>query len=90
MKAMACLTETLLDSKFAMSDEPSETALNTAFHTDRNFFEWLEAKGNEHRLRRFGMTMEGFKQITPPNAIVEGALAGSSFRILCKNVACRL
>lgn len=35
-------------------------------------WEWFEQKGNEHRLLRFGITMEGAKNANPPTAILEG------------------
>ena len=72
MKAAAYLQEALLDSKIAKSQEPNETAFNLAFSTNLPEWEWFEQKGNEHRLLRFGIAMEGTKQATPLNAILEG------------------
>ncbi|GJE87401.1 hypothetical protein PsYK624_034840 [Phanerochaete sordida] len=72
LKSAAYLQDALLDPAFACSQEPTETARNLAFETNTAMFEWLEKEGNEHRLLRFGITMEGAKQASPPNAIMEG------------------
>ncbi|GJE87393.1 S-adenosyl-L-methionine-dependent methyltransferase [Phanerochaete sordida] len=72
MKAAAYLAETLLDSNTAQSQEPTQTALNLAFRTDLPAWEWLESKGNEHRLARFAIAMDGSKNVAPPSAILEG------------------
>lgn len=72
MKGSSYLTESLLDPKTAMSQEPNEVALNLAFKTDLPIWEWFEAKGNEHRLLRFGIAMEGGKRAASLTAILEG------------------
>lgn len=72
MKAASHLQETLFDPKLAASQEPTETATNVAFGTKLSVFEWFETKGNEHRLVRFGITMEGSKQAALPTAILQG------------------
>lgn len=72
MKAASYLQEALLDPKIAASEEPTETPFNLAFNTKKPVWEWFEDKGNEHRLLRFGFTMEGMKHAAPQNTIVEG------------------
>ncbi|GJE87381.1 S-adenosyl-L-methionine-dependent methyltransferase [Phanerochaete sordida] len=72
LKTAAYLQEAVLDPRIASSGEPNETAFNVAFKTELPVWEWLEQKGNEFRLARFGAFMAATKQATPPNAIVEG------------------
>lgn len=72
MKSAAYLSEVLLDSKLGKSEEPNETPLNVAFKTELPCWEWLETKENECRRVRFGMAMEGAKQASDPNSILEG------------------
>ena len=72
MKAASYLQETLFDPKLGASQEPTETATNVAFNTKVSLFEWFESKGNEHRLQRFGITMEGAKQAALPTATLQG------------------
>ena len=71
-KSAAYLSDTLLDTKYAKSQEPNEAALRVAFGTEVPVWEWLEQPGNEQRLLRFGITMEGAKQAVPPTAVIEG------------------
>ena len=78
MKSSSYLTESLLDPKTAMSQEPHEVAFNLAFKTDLPIWEWFEAKGNEHRLLRFGIAMEGGKRVASPTAILKGTSLASA------------
>ena len=74
MKAGSYLQDYLLDPKTAFSEEPNGTPFNLAFKTDLPKFDWFETKGNEHRLMRFGIAMEGSRQTSHPNVILEGKL----------------
>lgn len=71
MKATSYLQEVLLDPKLASSQDANDAALNAAFNTKLSAWEWYESKGNEHRLLRLGINMEGAKPSTS-NAINEG------------------
>ncbi|KAI0049516.1 S-adenosyl-L-methionine-dependent methyltransferase [Auriscalpium vulgare] len=71
-KASAYLTETLLDPVYGASGRPDQTAFSKAFNTDVDMWQLYESPGNAHRLVRFGSAMDGFKNMSPPNAILEG------------------
>ncbi|EKM60006.1 uncharacterized protein PHACADRAFT_250851 [Phanerochaete carnosa HHB-10118-sp] len=71
-KAAAYLQDVLLDPKTAKSQEPNEIALNLAFRMNLPIWEWFEQKGNEHRKVRFSLAMEGSRQVSPLNAILDG------------------
>ena len=81
LKSSAYLSDTIFDPKLAFSQEPTETALNTAFKTDLSFYPWYEATGNEHRRLRFNLGMDGSKNATNPNVILEGT-CGVEFYLL--------
>lgn len=72
MKAVSYLPEVLLDPKTAMSQEPNKSAFNLAFNTDLTTWEWLSKEENERFRKRFGIAMEGAKQASPPDAILDG------------------
>ncbi|KAF5386960.1 hypothetical protein D9615_001946 [Tricholomella constricta] len=47
-------------------------------HQELPVFAWFDALGNEARLHRFGIGMEGGSNMFPPQAVVEGTLMTSS------------
>ncbi|TFY78717.1 hypothetical protein EWM64_g5297 [Hericium alpestre] len=71
-KAASYLGDVLLDPKTAFNVDASSTGFNRAYNTDKNVFDWFETPGNEWRLTRFGIAMDGAKSMSPPGAILEG------------------
>ncbi|KAH9971123.1 S-adenosyl-L-methionine-dependent methyltransferase [Lactifluus volemus] len=71
-KSSAHLPETLLDPDFAHANEANKTAMNKAFGYDGDMWSWFEAPENRSRLVRFGAAMTGLKNMSSPNAILEG------------------
>jgi hypothetical protein len=78
-KSSAHLPETLLDPDFAHANEANKTAMNKAFGYDGDMWSWFEAPENRSRLVRFGSAMTGLKNMSSPNAILEGAVMLCSF-----------
>lgn len=71
-KTAGYLADVLLDPKYAFSEEADQTARNVAMRDSHDAWDWINAPGNEHRLLRFGIAMEGAKRAAPPTAILEG------------------
>jgi hypothetical protein len=71
-KTSSYLTETLLDPEFGHSFESNKTAFNKAYNVKEEIWTWFEAPGNELYLTRFGAAMNGIKNLSPPEAILEG------------------
>jgi hypothetical protein len=71
-KASSYLTETLFDPEFGHAYEPNKTAFNKAHNVKEEMWTWFEAPGNNLRLTRFGAAMNGFKNMAPVEAILEG------------------
>jgi hypothetical protein len=46
-----------MGEKTSFSEEPTETAMATAFGTSKPMFEWFQEPGNELRQKRFGAAM---------------------------------
>jgi hypothetical protein len=78
-KSSAYLPETLLDPDFAHSSQANKTALNKAFRFDGDMWSWFECPENRLRLARFGAAMSGLRNMSSPNAILEGAVMLCSF-----------
>ena len=72
-KASSYLTETLLDPEFGHAYESNKTAFNKAHNVKEDLWTWFEAPGNELRLTRFGAAMNGLKNMSPVEAILEGS-----------------
>ncbi|KAL4250136.1 hypothetical protein ABKN59_006496 [Abortiporus biennis] len=51
---------------------PMHAPFNVAFGTSKPYFEWLEEKGNEGRLKRFGKAMTGTGEWEVNNAVIDG------------------
>ena len=58
-KSSAYLTDAYLNEASKHSTLQSAAAFNLAFGTKSQYFSWLEDKGNEVRLKRFGHAMMG-------------------------------
>jgi hypothetical protein len=71
-KSSSYLTETLLDPELGHSYESNKAAFNKAHNTKEDLWSWFEAPGNRLRLARFGTAMDGVKNMTPPEVILEG------------------
>ena len=78
-KSSSYLTETLLDSELGHSHEANKTAFNKVYDVKEVMWTWLEAPDNRLRLARFGAGMNGVKNMTPPEAILEGSVTLGSF-----------
>lgn len=70
--ASSALIHNIKDPKFAMSEEPDETPLNTRFEMASTIFEWLEQPGNELRRERFGKAMIAAQALIAPEMILQG------------------
>jgi hypothetical protein len=71
-KSSAYLPETLLDPDFAHSSDANKAALNKAFKWEGDMWNWYETPENRLRLARFGAAMSGLRNMSSPNAILEG------------------
>ncbi|KAH9993365.1 O-methyltransferase [Russula vinacea] len=71
-KGSSYLTETLLDPELGHSFEPNKTPFNKALNFERDMWTWFEAPENKVRLARFGAGMNGAKNMTPADSILEG------------------
>jgi len=78
-KSSSHLTETLLDPELGHAYEANKTAFNKAHNVKEDMWTWLEAPDNRLRLARFGAGMNGVKNMTPPEAILEGSVTLGSF-----------
>ena len=71
-KSSSYLTETLLDPEFGHANEPNKTALNKALNIKGDFWSSLQGPDNKLRLARFGSAMNGLKNMSSAEAILEG------------------
>ncbi|VDB92390.1 unnamed protein product [Peniophora sp. CBMAI 1063] len=74
MKAVSHLTEAVLDPVSGHANDITNLAFNRAFPSAKGLTIWnfFDADGQEYRRNRFGMAMEGSKNMSPAEAIVEG------------------
>jgi hypothetical protein len=80
-KSSSYLTETLLDPELGHAYEANKTAFNKAHNVKEEVWAWFEAPNNRLRLTRFGVGMNGIKNMTPPEAILEGSVTLCRFCI---------
>ncbi|KAF8498100.1 S-adenosyl-L-methionine-dependent methyltransferase [Russula emetica] len=71
-KSSSHLTEVLLDPELGHAYEPNKAAFNRAHNTKEVMWSWLEHPDNRSHLVRFGAAMNGLKNASPANAILEG------------------
>jgi hypothetical protein len=71
-KSSSYLTETLLDPEFGHAYESNKAAFNKAFNVKEDMWIWAEAPENKLRVVRFGAAMNGVKNMSPPETILEG------------------
>ncbi|KZV60678.1 S-adenosyl-L-methionine-dependent methyltransferase [Peniophora sp. CONT] len=72
MKSLSYLTEAIFDPVSGHANNFRDIAFNRALKTPLSVWEFFDTPEQEYRLRRFGMTMEGTKNMSPPLAIVDG------------------
>ena len=72
-KISCYLPEALLDPEFGHAYEPNKAAFNKAFNTKEDMWTWAEFPENKTRLVRFSSAMNGLKNISPRETILEGS-----------------
>lgn len=72
MKTVAYLADAVMDPVSGHSDDVRDLAFNRAFDGKGTIWDWFDRPDQGHRNQRFGMAMEGAKNVSPPNAILEG------------------
>jgi hypothetical protein len=80
-KGSSYQTETLLDPELGHSYKVNKTAFNKARNVNEDIWTWFEAPEQKLRLVRFGAGMDGTKNMTPPEGILEGSVTLGSFCI---------
>ena len=70
-KASTYLHETLVDPKTAFSGDAKQCAVSKAFNAELSLWEILELPENVHRLKRFGLAMEGSSRIESVESLLE-------------------
>ena len=73
-KSSSYLTETLLDPEFGHAYEPNKTAFNKAYNVNEDLWSWFERPDNRLNLVRFGAAMNGLKNASSTNIILEGSV----------------
>ena len=73
-KSSGYLAETILDPELGHASETNKTAFNKAHNTDDDMWSWLERPDNRLRLARFGAAMDGVKNMSTADAILEGSV----------------
>ncbi|KAF8467039.1 hypothetical protein DFH94DRAFT_301018 [Russula ochroleuca] len=71
-KSASYLTETLLDPEFGHACEANKTAFNKAYNVNEDMWSWFERPENRLHLVRFRAVMNGLKNASPADAILEG------------------
>ena len=71
-KSSSYLLEVLLDPELGHAHEPNRAAFNRAHNTKEVLWSWFEHPENRSHLVRFGAAMNGLKNASPVNAILEG------------------
>jgi hypothetical protein len=71
-KSCAYLPETLLDPEIGHAYESNKTAFNKAHNVKESMWTWFERPENRLRLAQLGAGMNGLKNISPANSILEG------------------
>ena len=74
-KSASHLPEVLLDPELGHAYEPNKTAFNRAHNTKEVMWRWYEHPDNRLYLIRFGAAMNGLKNASSENAILEGLVS---------------
>ncbi|KAJ7146171.1 S-adenosyl-L-methionine-dependent methyltransferase [Mycena epipterygia] len=69
LKAAAYIEDVVLDTQ---RDDELNTPLNRAFNTHIDLFSWYERPENRVRFRRFGMSMDASRRLSPPGSVLQG------------------
>lgn len=69
-------------AKSAQKTNEMHAPFNVAFNTNMRFFDWLEKKENEFRLKRFGKAMTGTEKWEVPGSIIGGERSNNSVQHL--------
>ena len=72
-KSSSYLTEFLLDPELGHAYEPNKAAFNNAHNAKEDMWSWLERPDKRLHLARFGAAMNGLKNASPLNSILEGS-----------------
>ncbi|KAI0315782.1 S-adenosyl-L-methionine-dependent methyltransferase [Amylostereum chailletii] len=73
MRSMSFLSDHVLDPVSGHSNDISDLPFNRAFDCKGTLlWKWYDDPSQQHRMARFGFTMDGIKNMAPENAIVEG------------------
>ena len=74
-KSSSHLTEVLLDPELGHAYEPNKTAFNRAHNTKESIWSWFEHPDNRSHLVRLGAAMNGLKNASSANVILEGLVS---------------
>jgi hypothetical protein len=73
-KSSSYLPETLLDPELGHAHETNKTAFSKARNVKEDMWSWFERPENRSRLTRFGAAMNGLRNATPADTILEGSV----------------
>jgi hypothetical protein len=73
-KTSSYLTEALLDPQMGHASDANKAAFNKAYNTDKVIWHWWELPENRLRIARFGAGMGSVSKMSPPEALLEGAV----------------
>ncbi len=73
-KTSSYVTETLLDPQTGHASDANKAAFNKAYNTDKVIWHWWELPENRIRIERFGAGMGSVSRMSPPEALLEGAV----------------
>jgi hypothetical protein len=68
---MALLPD-MMASDWGKSEDPKDAPMLRAIGSDRIFYEWMAAPGNEETHARFSAAMIGYAQLYSPDDITSG------------------
>jgi len=64
-----------LTSPWGSETSPEKSPMMLAFGSDEGVWSWFERPFNTHRLRRFGVAMEGVNSTQPSGALLKGTIS---------------
>ena len=73
-KSSSYLTEALLDPELGHAFESNKTAFNKAFNCKDDVWIWAAEPENRSRIPRFAAAQNGLKNMSSPEAILEGLI----------------
>ena len=72
MRHSTAMSETLLDPVTSSSFSPLHAPFSRARNTELQMFDWMNLPGNEGKLKRFGIAMNGMSGTIPADAVLKG------------------